>query len=822
MMEGLRLHINGIVQGVGFRPFVYGLAARYELTGWVSNTSAGVDLELNGEPQSLQHFRRALRAEAPPLARIETIEEEACAPNGYEQFEIRPSAAVQGAFQPVSPDVSICDDCLRELLDPNDRRYRYPFINCTNCGPRYTIIKDLPYDRPATTMAAFPLCEACAAEYADPLDRRFHAQPVACPQCGPHIWLERTDGDAAPRAIARQEGALQAARELLASGKILAIKGLGGFHLACDATNERAVSELRRRKLRRDKPFALMMPDLEAVARVCLLDDEEMALLTSRERPIVILSARSDSPVSVDCAPGQNTLGVMLPYTPLHVLLLERAPDFPEALVMTSGNLVEEPIVTDNEEARRRLAPLADALLLHDRPIHTRCDDSVVQVVPPLSSGEPILYPLRRARGYAPFPVYLPRALPPLLAVGAELKNTFCLTRERHAFLSQHVGDLQNHETLQSFERSVAHLEQLFRVQPQLLAHDAHPDMLSTRYALERAEREGLPTFGVQHHHAHAAALMAEHGLDGERPVIGVIFDGVGYGTDGAVWGGEFLVADYAGFQRSTHLAYAPLPGGDMAVREPWRYALAWLAQAGIAWESDLPPVQHGQIQNVQGIEALSVLQQQLARGINCPQTSSMGRLFDAVSALVGVRQQVNYEGQAAIELEALAGEQRGRADGYEFDIQGEEIDPAPMLKALVADLRQGLSRSLMAARFHAGVARMVLDVCRRLRDETGLYEVGLSGGVWQNLTLLQETRRLLLEADFTVYIHRRVPANDGGLALGQALIAAAAASEKSDVSQTSDFLAQESTREKSHVLSEDFGSDRDGETSDFFLSESE
>jgi hydrogenase maturation protein HypF len=461
----------------------------------------------------------------------------------------------------------------------------------------------------------------------------------------------------------------------------------------------------------------------------------------------------------------------MLPYTPLHVLLLQRAPGFPDALIMTSGNVSDEPIVTDNAQARARLASLADAFLLHDRPIYSRCDDSVVRLVDGAAAPEKIFYPLRRARGYAPQPVRLWRELPSILAVGAELKNTFCLTRERYAFLSPHVGDLQNLETLQAFEEGVTRLQSLFRVQPQALAYDLHPDYLSTRYALQRAAVEGLPAVGVQHHHAHVASLMAEHGLGDQKRLLGVIFDGTGFGEDGAIWGGEFLVAGYAGFQRPYHLAPAPLPGGDLAVRQPWRYALALLAQVGLPWDEALAPVQHGRAQTIQGVDPLPVLRQQLQRGLNCPLTSSMGRLFDAVASLAGVRQRVHYEGQAAIELEALVDPS---CDGaYDFDLRGAEIDPAPLMQALVADLHGRTPLPLLAARFHNGVARMVLEICRRLRADTGLSEVGLSGGVWQNVTLLEKSWRLLAQDGFTVYAHRQVPANDGGLALGQALVAA-------------------------------------------------
>jgi len=760
---GARIHISGVVQGVGFRPFVYGLATRLGLTGWVRNTSAGVDIEVDGSSESLASFVEALRQGPPPLARIDDLEVTARPPDGFTSFEIIASQGVPQAFQPISPDVSICPDCLRELFDPADRRYRYPFINCTNCGPRFTIIQDIPYDRPQTTMAPFAMCPDCAAEYEDPLDRRFHAQPVACPVCGPQIWLESEEGRS------DREEALQGARELLATGKIVAVKGLGGFHLACDAANPEAVDELRRRKLRVDKPFALMVADIETVARHCHLDEAERQLLESRQRPIVILRRRPESDIVPGVAPNQDTLGVMLPYTPLHYLLLEPAPGFPEALVMTSGNLSEEPIATDNHEAQERLAALADAFLLHDRDIRTRCDDSVVRVFPVgteqrADDPETAIYPLRRARGYAPFPVHLPWEMPPILATGAELKNTFCLTKQRYAFLSHHIGDLENYETLQAFETGIEHYQRLFRVGPELLAYDLHPDYLASRYALARAEREGLPAVGVQHHHAHVAACMAEHGLSGETPVIGVSFDGTGYGDDGVIWGGEFLLADYRGYQRPLHLAYAPLPGGDAAVRQPWRFTLAWLNQAGLEWGDDLPPVRAA------SAEQLDVIRRQIEGGVNAPPTSSMGRLFDAVAALIGVRQEVNYEAQAAIELEALVDPDESGA--YPFDIGDGLIDPAPMLRALLADLRNGVSAGAMAVRFHNGLAAMVGAACRTLREQFGVAQVALSGGVWQNMVLLGRTVPLLRGDGFEVYLHRQVPANDGGLALGQAVVA--------------------------------------------------
>ncbi|MGB8646602.1 MAG: carbamoyltransferase HypF [Anaerolineae bacterium] len=765
---GIAVHVTGVVQGVGFRPFVYGLATRLALTGWVRNTSAGVDIQVDGEPATLAEFVRALREQTPPLARIDRIAVQAQPGNGFTAFEIVSSEAIPDAFQPISPDVAVCPDCLRELFDSCDRRHRYPFINCTNCGPRFTIIQDIPYDRPKTTMAPFEMCPDCAAEYRNPLDRRFHAQPVACPVCGPQVWLE-TRGE----MMARRDDAIVQAQRMLREGKILAVKGLGGFHLACDATNASAVAELRRRKLRVDKPFALMLADLVAVEQQCEVSAAERALLESRERPIVICKRQAESTIAAEVAPGQTTLGIMLPYTPLHYLLLNG--EF--ALVMTSGNLSEDPIATDNDEARERLGLLADAFLMHDRGIHTRCDDSVVRVfgLTPNPSPEQTtvqergtggeVYPLRRSRGYAPFPVHLPFEAPPVLATGAELKNTFCITREQYAFLSHHIGDLENYETLRSFEDGVQHFERLFRVQPAALAYDLHPDYLATRYALDRAERDGIPAFGVQHHHAHIAACMAEHGLTGEQRVIGVAFDGTGYGEDGAIWGGEFLVADYAGFTRPFHLDYIRMPGGDRAVREPWRLALAWLYQAGLAWSDTLESVQHP------SDEARRVVRHQIEQGVNAPYTSSMGRLFDAVAALAGIRQTVTYEAQAAIELEELADRRENGA--YEFEISAGVIDPATLIRSVVADLRAGVTAPIISAKFHNGVARMVLAVCQRLRIQTELNQVALSGGVWQNMTLLAATVGLLQRDGFTVLVHRLVPANDGGLALGQAVVAA-------------------------------------------------
>jgi hydrogenase maturation protein HypF len=757
-LSARHIHIRGVVQGVGFRPFVYNLATGLGLSGWVLNSSSGVEIEAVGLGYVLDEFVERLLSDAPPLARIEYISATTVPVSDVhipepDCFVIRHSEAQPGEFQPISPDIAICDDCLRELFDPDDRRHRYPFINCTNCGPRFTIIQDIPYDRPRTTMAPFVMCPDCQAEYDDPTDRRFHAQPNACPVCGPKVWLQIANRKL---QTAIDDEAIRAVRKMLVDGKVVAVKGLGGFHLACDATNNEAVALLRERKGRVDKPFAIMSFDLETVETYCEANDEEQALLTSRERPILLLRRRPESPISPLVAPGNSYLGVMLPYTPLHYLLLEPADGFPIALVMTSGNTSEEPIATDNDEALERLSGLADAFLLHDRDVHARCDDSVTRIF----AGAEL--PIRRSRGYAPYPVHLPFPVRQVLAVGAELKNTFCLTRDRYAFLSQHIGDMENYETLRFFEMMVEQLERTFRIEPEIVACDMHPGYLSTRYAREQLPISNL--HAVQHHHAHIASVMAEHGLTGERPVIGVAFDGTGYGTDGAIWGGEFLIADYASAQRVAHLKYVPLPGGDAAIRRPYRTALAHLWSAGLGWSDDLPPMAAASPGEP------SVLLQQLKRGVNVVPTSSVGRLFDAVSALAGVRQEINYEAQAAIELEMLV--EDGVDEAYAFGFDGEEIDPAPCIRAVTVDVRASVPVGVIAARFHNGLAHMIRDVCLRLRRKTSLKEVALSGGVFQNVTLLARVLPLLQKADFVVYTHHLVPPNDACIALGQAVVA--------------------------------------------------
>ncbi len=749
------IHINGIVQGVGFRPFIYNLALDHNLTGWVCNSASGVDIEVSGTENDLTAFSEAIPLSAPPLAQINSVETEVIEFQEFSDFTIVPSQDKATDFIPVSPDVAICDQCKTELFDPADRRYRYPFINCTNCGPRFTIIKEIPYDRPKTTMAGFKMCPDCLEEYEDPRDRRFHAQPVACPACGPQVWLEDSSGN----RLAEKDDAIQDARRLLADGKILAVKGLGGFHLACDATNPEAVARLRERKHRPDKPLALMAFDLETVEKYVQVDQAASDLLQSPQAPIVLLPKIANTNLAENIAPGQSRLGFMLPYTPLHLLLLEPEEGYPQALVMTSGNLSEEPIIRDNQIAREHLNGIADAFLLHDRPIHMRIDDSVFAVF----DGKP--YPIRRARGYAPNPIRLDEPVPQVLAVGPQMKNTFCLTRDKYAFLSHYIGEMENWETYQDFTKAVKHYEGLFRITPEVIAYDMHPDYLTTQYALERAASENLPVIPIQHHHAHLAAAMTENHINPDETTAGLIFDGTGYGLDGTIWGGEVLVGNCEAFTRVFHLKPMPLPGSEAAIRRPARMALALLWQNGIAWEKSLPPVQA-----LTEIE-LEALRNQLERGLNTPMTSSMGRLFDGISALVGVCEEVSYEAQAAIELEALA--DKNELGYYSWKVEDQEIDLGPTVEAIVAELAEKVSIPVISAKFHNTVARLALDMANQIRDQFNIDQVALSGGVWQNLRLLELTVNLLRENGFTPLIHRQTPPNDGCVALGQAMIAA-------------------------------------------------
>jgi len=753
-VAGLAIQVRGIVQGVGFRPFVYQLAVKNKLTGWVRNSSNGVEIEINGNTQALKSFYAELTASPPPLARIDKISQQECVADSYTQFVIIESQSDPSQFIPVSPDISTCPDCLQEMHDPSNRRYRYPFINCTNCGPRFTIVKDIPYDRPFTTMAGFTICPDCREEYENPLDRRFHAQPIACPVCGPEMTYIQGELN-----IHSNEDALTAARLALQAGKILAVKGLGGFHLACDASNANTVQELRNRKKRVEKPFAMMTRSDEIIEQYCHVSQSEKELLQSRQRPIVLLKKRADCPLPVELSPGQTSLGFMLPYTPLHELLLEQAAGFPEVLVMTSGNLSEEPIAFEDEDALKRLSPLVDGFLTHNRAIHMRVDDSVMRI----AANAPVFN--RRSRGFAPDPLALPFEVKPLLAVGAELKNHFTLTRDAYAFHSHFIGDLENYETLQSFEQGIRHFENLFRITPELIACDLHPDYLSTRYALTRSQHDNVPMVQVQHHHAHLAACMVENGWDTDEPVIGLTFDGTGYGTDGTIWGGEVLVGGYKGYQRRFHIDPFQLPGGDKAVRVPARTALSLLTKYQMEQDEALPPLHFISPQE------RSVIQSQLLHNINSPVTSSMGRLFDAVSALLGIRQQVTYEGQAAIELEALCDPLE--TGFYEFDINGGILDPKPVIQTLVSEYLNGVAVPVIAARFHNAVIQASLTMCEIIRGETGTSTVALSGGVWQNVFLFTKTLQLLETNKFNVLTHKLLPTNDACISMGQAVVAA-------------------------------------------------
>jgi hydrogenase maturation protein HypF len=754
VIYGKRITIRGIVQGVGFRPFIYSLALKNLLNGWVRNTSAGVEIEVAGDSQHLSDFIQEIREKPPALSKIDQIIIIDTRKTDYAQFEILVSQTDNDQFLPISPDVSICPDCLRELFDPKDRRFRYPFINCTNCGPRFTIIRDIPYDRPNTTMSSFQMCEKCTKEYEDPLERRFHAQPIACPTCGPQVWFA-----AQGKTLAKGEEAIQISRQWLTEGRILAIKGLGGFHLSCDASQKSSVNELRRRKLRSDKPFAVMVFDEKTAKKYCLLSNQEIQVLTSKEKPIVLSQRSSDSKIVKEVAPNLNTLGVMLPYTPLHYLLLEPAPNFPRALVMTSGNLSEEPIAFSNTQALENLSAMADGFLFHDREIHTRLDDSVIQV------KNRQIYSIRRSRGFAPNPMVLSDPIPELLATGAGLKNTFCLTRENYAFVSHHIGDLENLETLTAFETSIRQYEQLFRIHPEAIACDLHPEYLSTRYAEIRTQDEKLPLLRIQHHHAHLASCLAENHWSSKEPVIGICFDGTGYGTDGAIWGGEFLLGGYGGFERKYHLKYIPLPGGDQATHNPSRIALAHLWAEGIGWDDDLPTLSQYTQTN------LEILRNQLNKNINCPLTSSMGRFFDSAASLIGIRQTVNYEAQAAIELEALA--DPTEKGSYQFIIEDGIINPSLLWKSIITDLRGHIPASILSSRFQNSIVHLVITICQQIRSETGKKTTALSGGVWQNQYLLQRTVQKLEENGFVVLQHSQFPTNDGGISLGQAMILA-------------------------------------------------
>lgn len=755
-----RLRVRGAVQGVGFRPFVHTRATSLGLTGNVSNDSEGVIIEVEGSPVAVAELERVVRDEPPPMAVVVQVKGEPIPATGRTGFAIVASRHGQVARTFTAPDMATCPDCLTELADPADRRYRHPFISCTNCGPRFTIIDDLPYDRHTTTMVDFPMCPACRVEYEDPANRRFHAQTVACHDCGPTLRYVQPGQPAT-----HGEEALRRARAALRDGLIIAVKGIGGYHLACDAGNDQAVGILRERKRRGDKPFAVMAADLPTAHRLAHIDDTEAATLLGSQRPILLLQRRMDAPVACDVAPGSPDLGLMLPYSPLHTLLFGLPGDAPgpQVLVMTSGNLGGEPIAHTDADALHRLNGLADAWLTHDRRIDVPCDDSVVRRF----DGAEVA--IRRSRGYAPLPVLLPHPVGPILATGGDLKNTCCLAEQDTAWLSQHIGDMDDLATIDAFGASVRHLGLISGIEPELIACDAHPDYRSSQWAHRHSQ--GRAVIEVQHHHAHLAAVMAEHELDGRQPVIGFAFDGTGYGTDKAVWGGELLIADYAGFHRHRHLSYVGLAGGDASVVRPYRMAMAHLRAAGIDWADDLPCVA------ACPTAERRVLEHQLVSGLGVVPTSSVGRLFDAVAALAGVRQSVDFEAQAAMEFESLArgADVLAEPGRYRFSLDDPAtFDAAPLLSSVVSDLRAGVDRATISRRFHGGLADLVCELAGEVRSQTGLSTVALSGGSFQNVVLLSATLRGLRSLGFTVLAPTRLPANDGGLALGQVMVAAA------------------------------------------------
>jgi hydrogenase maturation protein HypF len=749
-----RVEINGIVQGVGFRPFVYQLANRYDLKGKVANTSSGVAIHIQGPQTNIESFSKDLTQKCPPLAHITEISLYDEHIKDFTDFTIVDSRKPALMTTLISPDVAVCDDCRRELFDLHNRRFGYPFINCTNCGPRYTIIDDIPYDRPKTSMKHFTMCPICQAEYDDPGNRRFHAQPNACAECGPHIDLY----DNTRQKIATPKP-LEKTVELIKQGYIIAIKGLGGFHLAVDAENDQAVANLRKRKHREEKPFALMSFDVESVQSYAKVGPEEEKLLKSPQRPIVLLKKREPNSISKEVAPRNRYFGAMLPYTPLHYLLLSRGFT---ALVMTSGNLREEPIAIDNDDAFERLSDIADYFLIHNRDIYLRSDDSIVR-----KAAGAIRF-IRRSRGYVPVPVFLNKKIPSILACGAELKNTVCLTKGNQAFLSQHIGDLENLATYDFFKLTIRHMQRILDINPEIIAFDLHPDYLSTRYA---EELQNINKIQVQHHHAHIVSAMAENRID--DPVIGLSFDGTGYGTDGAIWGGEILVADIEKFYRAAHFAYVPMPGSTAAIKEPWRMAVSYLYDAlgQDFWNLGLPVLK--------AIEAdkVKIIVDMIRKKINSPLTSSLGRLFDGIAAITGIRYKVDFEGQAAMELEMLAADKV--ADIYDYEwitTEGHKILTRPIIQGVVNDMVNGIHPSVISRKFHQTLIQMFSDLCAVIRKESGLNRVVLSGGVFQNSLLLTGLIKALEEKNFQVFTHSKVPANDGGISLGQAMVAAAVA----------------------------------------------
>ena len=745
--------IKGIVQGVGFRPFIHKLVQNYNLSGWVLNSNQGVEMDIEGETRELNNFISNIKKKLPPLARIEKIEVNQLPLIGYKRFYIKKSIVKEeDGFVLVSPDISICKDFLQELFDPHNRRFRYPFINCTNCGPRFTIIKDIPYDREKTTMSTFKMCPQCQSEYENIEDRRYHAQPNACADCGPQLSLYQN------KKRLENIDPIKEAVKLLKKGKIGAIKGLGGFHLACDASNNEVVARLRRLKNRETKPFALMSPDLGKINQYCEVKKKEEELLINQARPVVLLRKKKNNLISPLIAPNNNCLGVMLPYTPLHYLLLK---DNFIALVMTSGNITDQPIIGDNQEVLEKLDRIADFFLLYDRDVFNRCDDSVLKIM----NSDKVFF--RRSRGYVPHPIILDFKLKEVLALGGELKNTISFSKENYVFLSQYLGDLKGVETLNFLKESMMSFKKMFRINPEIIACDLHPDYLSTQYAEEIKVEKGLKVVRVQHHHAHIVSCMAENNI--KEKVIGVAYDGTGYGDDSNIWGGEFLLCDLKEYLRVGHLKYYPLPGGDKAIMEPWRMAYSYLYSifGSKAKTLDID------FNRRMGYDKLSIIEKMIDKNINSPLTSSCGRLFDAVSSLIGIRDEISYEGQAATELESFCAS--GIKEKYKFRIhkEGEEfiIDPQEIFIDIIKDLKGGIDKRVMAAKFHNTIAEFTLYLCGKIRKSAGINKVALSGGVFQNRYLTEKIISLLKKDDFQVYIQRKVPPNDGGISLGQAVV---------------------------------------------------
>lgn len=740
-----KINVQGIVQGVGFRPFIFNLAVSHKLTGFVSNTPQGVIIEVEGTIKQVDNFIDNIKLKAPPLSLITDTSSKEIKLIKSKKFIIKISSSNESIATLISPDVAVCQDCLKELLDPNDRRFHYPFINCTNCGPRYTIIDNIPYDRPYTSMKHFKMCAACQAEYDDPTNRRFHAQPNACPKCGPQVKLFDSKQN-----LQDVDDAILTTREKLMEGKIVAIKGLGGFHLAVDATNNDMVQMLRKLKGRDEKPFALMVRDIKNAHQYCLISNEEEQILQSYTAPIILLKKLPNCHISESIAPGNEYLGIMLPYTPLHHVLFE---DLDTPLVMTSANYSEEPICIDNDEAFERLKSVADYFLIHNRDIYLRSDDSVA-----IHLANKLRY-LRRSRGIVPQPIFVKSASSPVLAVGGELKNTICLLKEDKAIVSQHIGDLENIEAYNFFKMTIEHLQRIFDVKPKLIVHDMHPQYFSTQWAKEQSD---IQTIAVQHHHAHLAACMAENQLT--ESVIGIIMDGTGYGTDGTIWGGEILIGDYNNFERFAHFEPMPLPGGDAAIKSPWRTAVSYLHKTFNGSIPNLPFIDNHNI---------APIVEMIDKNINSPFTSSCGRLFDAVAAMSGGRQTIRYEAQAAIELMQAFETTNVRPFSFIIEQKNDhrEILLQSIVRSVVRSIQNNESFSKISSRFHTTLIQIYLEVAKEARNETGINQIVLSGGVFQNMVLFEQTILALEKANFKIYTHSQIPTNDGGISLGQAMI---------------------------------------------------